>query len=313
MPHERFHPHPASIIAVTGSTGLIGSALVDHLRERGHTVRRIVRSRPRTDDIVWDPMRGELDPRDLSGVDGVVHLAGEPVGHRWTKRRRRAIRDSRVQGTALLARTISELPLKPRVFLSGSAVGYYGNRDDELLDETTPPGADFLARVSVDWERAAEAAAQAGVRTVLMRTGIVMSANGGALARLLPIFKLGLGGRLGDGHKWMSWIALRDHVRAMEHALFSDALRGAANFVAPNPVHNAEFATTLGRVLARPALIPVPALVLELLYGEMARDTLLAGQRAIPRALALSGFEFSYPTLESALRSIVSGDVGTVV
>jgi uncharacterized protein (TIGR01777 family) len=304
---DRFLSQLPVTVAVSGASGLIGSALVRHLQSQGHTVRRLVRpgGREESDDVRWDPARGELDAAALTGVDAVVHLAGEPIARRWTSRRKRAIRESRVQSTELLARTLARLGRKPRVFLSGSAVGYYGDRGDELLDESSAPGGDFLAGVATEWEAAAAPISTSGVRVVWLRTGIVLSADGGALAKLLPIFRLGFGGSVGNGRQWVSWIALDDYVRAMEHALFTDRLRGPANLVAPNPVTNAEFATTLGRVLARPALLPVPAFVLGALYGEMARATLLAGQRVLPRALAASGFEFAHPTLEGALRAAV--------
>lgn len=292
-------------MAVTGATGLIGTALVDRLRARGHTARRLLRSTRGAgpDDVRWDVASGALRPDALAGVDAIVHLAGEPVAHRWTAARKQAIRESRVRGTEQLAAAVLAMDARPRVFLSGSAVGYYGDRGDAPVDETSSPGDDFLARVCVEWERAAAPVADAGIRVVRLRTGIVLSPNGGALARLLPIFRLGGGGRIGGGAQWMSWIGLSDHVRAMEHAILTDSMRGAANLVAPNPVTNAEFATTLGRVLARPALVPVPSLVLTLLYGEMARATLLSGQRVVPRALVGAGFEFAEPTLEGALRA----------
>jgi len=297
-------PSPLTV-AVTGATGLIGSALVDRLRSRGHSVRRLLRS-PRAagpGDVVWDPARDTLAPQALVGADAVVHLAGEPIAHRWTAARKRAIRDSRQQSTEQLAQAVRALDEKPRVFLSGSAIGYYGDRGDALLDETSVPGNDFLARLCVEWEGAAAPIADAGVRLVLLRTGVVLSPNGGALKRLLPIFRLGVGGPLGSGRQWMSWISLSDHLDAVEHALFADSLDGPVNLVAPNPVTSAEFASTLGRVLTRPALLPVPAFALELLYGEMARATLLAGQRVLPKALVASGFEFTEPTLEGALRA----------
>jgi uncharacterized protein (TIGR01777 family) len=304
-PGATLAPSP-NVVAITGATGLIGSALVDRLRARGHVVRRIVRTSSEPGDVLWDPSRDVLDASALAGVNAVVHLAGEPVAHRWTAERKRAIRESRVRSTDLLARAMTVLAVKPRVFLSGSAVGYYGDRGDDVLDETSSPGSDFLARVAVEWEAATAPIADAGVRVVLLRTGIVLSPKSGALAKLLPIFRLGGGGPLGNGKQWMSWIALDDHVRAMEHALFAETMRGAANLTAPNPVRNAELATILGRVLKRPALLPVPALALELLYGEMARATLLAGQRALPRALLSAGFEFEMPTLEGALQAVLS-------
>jgi uncharacterized protein (TIGR01777 family) len=298
-------PSPHTI-AITGATGLIGSALVDRLRAQGHIVRRIVRSAPSPGDVLWDPSHDLLAAGALTGVDAVVNLAGEPIAHRWTAERKRALRESRVRGTALLARAVTALPVKPRVFVSGSAVGYYGDRGDELLDETAASGEGFLPQLTIDWEAATAPIADAGVRVVLLRTGIVLSPAGGALEKLLPIFKLGGGGPLGSGMQWMSWITLDDHVRAMQHALFSEGMRGAANLTAPAPVRNAEFAATLGRVLGRPAVLPVPAFALELLYGEMARATLLAGQRVMPAALASAGFQFEKPTLEGALRRVLN-------
>ena len=294
-------------IAVTGATGLIGSALVERLRAHGHTVRRLVRSPSdaREGDIVWDAERSELYGDALQGVDAVVNLAGAPIARRWTPQRKRGIRNSRVAGTQNLSRAIAAMDPKPRVLLNGSAIGYYGSRGDEVLSESSAAGHDFLAEVTVEWERATAPAAQAGVRVVLLRTGVVLSASGGALAKMLPPFRLGMGGPLGSGDQWMSWIALEDHLHAMEHALFVDSLSGPLNLVSPNPVRNLHFATTLGRVLTRPAVIPVPAVALELLYGEMARETLLASQRALPAALAASGFDFQHPTLEGALRAIL--------
>lgn len=305
MSPEPDTPQSSRTIVVSGATGLIGSALVKSLRARGHRVRRLLRTaRERTaDDVVWDSSTGPVPPEALADADAVVNLAGEPVAHRWTSERKHAIRESRVRSTAMLAQAIASSSRKPSVFLSGSAVGYYGDGGDALLDESSDPGSDFLARVCVEWEAAAAPAADAGVRVVLLRTGIVMSPRGGALAKLLPIFRLGGGGPLGSGRQWMSWIGLTDHVRAVEHALVTDSIRGPANLVAPNPVTNAELAATLGRVLARPALVPVPAFALELLYGEMARATLLAGQRVLPKALSAAAFEFSQPTLEAALRA----------
>jgi uncharacterized protein len=293
-----------SFVAITGASGLIGRALLARLRLNGTRVRRIVRAPDpdSPDDIVWDPMRGMLQPRDLEGVETVVHLAGEPIAQRWTGARREAIRESRVRGTELLARALAALDRKPTVLLSGSAVGYYGDRGDDAVNEESPPGTDFLAGVAREWEQATGAAKDAGIRVVLLRTGIVLSPRGGALERLLPLFRLGVGGPIGTGRQWMSWIALEDHLRAMEHAIATTGLHGPVNLVAPNPVTNAEFAATLGRVLGRPALVSVPSFALELLYGEMARATILAGQRVLPNALLRNGFHFAHPTLEEALR-----------
>jgi uncharacterized protein (TIGR01777 family) len=299
-------------VAVTGATGLIGSALVERLRSHGHSVRRLVHSPREADDgdVVWNAEGGELPPSALDGVEAIVHLAGSPIARRWTAERKRSIRDSRAIGTDRLARAIAGMAVKPRVLLSGSAVGYYGDRGDELLTETSSNGGDFLAQVVSAWERATEPAADAGVRVVTLRTGVVLARDGGALAKMLLPFRLGLGGPLGQGTQWMSWIALEDHLRAMEHALFTDGLRGPANLVSPNPVRSSYFTTTLGRVLSRPAFIPIPALALELLYGEMARATLLASQRALPNSLVASGFEFAHPTLEGALRSELENSDG---
>ncbi len=296
---------PPITIAVTGATGLIGSAFVDRLRAHGHTIRRFVHSPKgiREGDVVWDAERSEMPAGALDGVDAVVNLAGAPIARRWSEERKREIRDSRVRGTERLARAIVAMERKPRVLLNGSAIGYYGDRGDEVLSESSAAGKDFLADVCVHWERATAPAADAGVRVVLLRTGVVLSKGGGALAKMLPPFRLGMGGPLGSGEQWMSWIALDDHLHAMEHCLFVDRVRGAVNLVSPNPVRNSHFATTLGRVLSRPALMAVPAVALTFVYGEMAKETILASQRALPDALAASGFDFNHPTLEGAIRA----------
>ena len=295
-------------ITISGATGMIGSALVTRLREGGHGVRRLVRSARDTQpgDVRWDPSIETLDARVLEGSDAIVHLAGAPIARRWTTEHKREIRESRLRGTELIARAVAAMEVKPRVVLSGSAVGYYGDRGDELLDESSAPGNDFLGTLAREWEGAAAPIADAGVRLVLLRTGIVLAPDGGALEKLLLPFKLGVGGPIGGGRQWMSWISLDDHLGAMEHALFTDTLAGPVNLVAPNPVTNATFATTLGRVLKRPALLPLPGFALELVYGEMAHATLLAGQRALPKALMASGFEFQHPTLEQALRTVLN-------
>lgn len=293
-----------SLVAITGATGFIGRALVSNLRAHGVRVRRLVRRLgvDSSDDVVWDPMGDSLPPEALDGADAIVHLAGEPIAQRWTTARKQAIRESRVRGTELLARSIADMERKPSVMLSGSAVGYYGDRGDDVLDERSDSGSDFLAGVAREWEQSTAAASKAGVRVVLLRSGVVLNPHGGALAKLLLPFRMGVGGPIGSGRQWMSWISLHDHLRAIEHALASAELSGPVNLVAPNPVTNAEFATTLGRVLTRPALIPVPSVAVELLYGEMARATILAGQRVLPRVLLAAGFEFAHPTLEQALR-----------
>lgn len=291
------------IIAVSGSSGLVGSALTGALEARGHTIRRLVR-RPAhgSDEISWDPERGQLDVRGLDGVDAVVNLAGENLAQRWTARARSRIRAGRVNGTTILSRAIAAMSRKPRVMLSGSAVGIYGNRSDEILEESSDLGTDFLATVCKDWEGATAPAADAGIRVVRMRTGLVMARRGGALPKMLIPFRLGVGGRLGDGHQWMSWIALTDVVAALAFLLRAEAVAGPVNLVAPNPVTNAEFTRTLAHVLGRPALFRVPRFVLSALLGQMADDTVLASQRVRARQLLENGFKFKQPTLEGALR-----------
>jgi uncharacterized protein len=254
-------------------------------------------------DVQWNPMDAELDERVLAGCDAIVHLAGAPIAQRWTTDHKRDIRESRVRSTSLIAHTVASMAVKPKVVLSGSAVGYYGDRGDEQLDEQSASGTDFLSRIAREWEGATAPIANAGVRLVLLRTGIVLSAQGGALGKMLLPFKVGLGGPMGSGRQWMSWISLEDHLRAMEHALFTDALHGPTNLVGPEPVTNEQFAATLGRVLSRPAVLPVPRFALELAFGEMANATILASQRAMPRALLASGFTFAHANLESALRA----------
>jgi hypothetical protein len=286
---------------------MIGTALVARLRAGGHTVRRLVRStgEMQRDDVRWDPMAAALDERVLVGCDAIVHLAGAPIAQRWTDERKRDIRESRVRGTSLIANAVASMAVKPKVVLSGSAIGYYGDRGDEPLDEQSTSGTDFLSRIAREWEGAAAPIANAGVRLVLLRTGIVLSSRGGALAKMLLPFKLGLGGPIGNGRQWMSWISLHDHLRAMEHALFTDVLHGPVNLAAPNPVPNAEFATTLGKVLSRPAMIPLPRFALKLAFGEMADATILSSQRVMPRALMDSRFAFAHAELDEALRASI--------
>ena len=297
-------PEPTPSVAITGASGLIGSALADALAADGYVVRRFVRvgRQARPGDILWDPVRQVLKQAELEGVDAVVHLAGEPIGQRWTSSVRRRIRESRIAGTRLLAASIASLSRPPRVFASGSAMGIYGSRGDEVLSETSVIGDDFLAELAADWEAEADRATPAGVRVVKLRTGLVLSPRGGALARLLLPFRLGVGGRVGSGRQWVSWIALSDTVRAIRHVMASDGVVGPVNLAAPTPVTNAELTSTLGKVLHRPALIPVPAVALRAVFGEMADATLLASQRMQPRRLLESGFRFDHPRLESALR-----------
>lgn len=293
-------------VAVTGSSGLIGAALVAALEAAGDRIVRLVRSGPaRPGTIRWDPAAGAIDAAGLEGVDAVVHLAGESIGaSRWTAAKKARILNSRVDGTSLLAATISDLRSPPRVLVSGSAVGFYGDRGDELLTEGSGPGTGFLAGVVRRWEDAARPAADAGVRVVTLRSGIVLSPRGGVLGTLLVPFRLGLGGRLGSGRQWTSWITLDDEVAAIVHALRHESLSGPVNAVAPNPVTNAELTATLGRVLRRPTVATVPPVALRAALGADAARELLGSQRVAPDALARSGFRFGDPELEAALRRL---------
>lgn len=290
-------------VLLSGASGFIGSQLAKSLAADGHRVVRLAR-KPSGDAVTWDPEAGRIDRDQLArvGPDIVVNLAGEPIAQRWTARRRRRIRDSRVLGTTALAEALAALPTKPSVLVSGSAIGYYGaHRGDEPVDEDSSPGSGFLAQTARDWERATEPADQAGIRVVIARTGIVLGRDGGVLERMLLPFRLGAGGRLGSGKQWISWIAMDDMVRALRF-LIDSTVRGAVNLVAPEPVRNEELTKVLARVLHRPAVLPVPSFALELLFGTMADNTILASQRVAPKRLAGAGFEFRHPRLEEALR-----------
>lgn len=298
-------------VAITGSSGLIGSSLVGALRGAGHTALRLVRhDDPGSDEITWDPARGRLDATALEGVDAVVNLAGAGIGDaRWTDERKDLILESRVQGTTLLAEAIAGLERKPSVLLSASGVDFYGDTGDAVIDEDAPPGDGFLTDVCLRWEGATAAAQAAGVRTVLLRTGVVQSADGGALRKTLLPFKLGVGGRFGSGAQWWSWISIDDHVRAMLHLIEADVV-GPVNLTAPNPVTNAEYTKALGRALRRPTLLPIPMAGPRLLLGRELADTLLlASHRVVPAALAASGFEFRHPTIEQALAAVLDDEV----
>lgn len=289
-------------VAVSGASGLVGSALAAFLTAGGHEVVPIVRSRPRAGEIGWNPEAGTIDAAALEGLDGVVHLAGENIAAgRWSAERRRRIRDSRVEGTALLARAIAAADAPPKVFVSASAVGYYGSRDD-AIDEGARRGSGFLASVCADWEAAAAPVVARGIRTVFLRFGVVLSPRGGALAKMLPAFLFGAGGPIGSGRQGLSWVSLDDAVGAIHFALGSDRVSGPVNVTAPHPVPQGEFAAMLGRVLRRPAVAPLPAFVVRALFGAMGEETLLASQFAMPRALEAAGFRFRKPDLESALR-----------
>jgi uncharacterized protein (TIGR01777 family) len=295
-------------VVVSGSTGLIGSALVASLRERGDDVFRLVRTPVRREDeLHWDPDAGAIDADRLGALapDAVIHLAGESIGGgRWTRERKRRIRESRTRGTRLVSEIVARLSPPPAAMVCASAVGYYGDRGDEVLTEASPPGTGFLAEVTKEWEEATAAAREAGVLVVTTRFGIVLSADGGALPRMLLPFRLGLGGRLGSGRQYFSWVALDDVVGAVVHLLGAEELAGAVNVTAPNPVTNRELTQTLSRVLRRPAVVPVPAVVLRVALGEIAQD-LLGGQRAHPERLLASGYEFRHQELEPALRDLL--------
>lgn len=291
-------------IGVTGASGFVGRALVPALRAAGHDVACIGRGPDA--DIRWNPAAGSIDAAACAGTEAFVHLAGANVGERWTPAHRRDIRDSRVLGTALIARTAAALTPRPRALVCASAVGIYGDAGDAICDESSPAGTDFLADVGQAWEAGADAARAAGIRTVHLRFGVLLSRQGGALARMLPVFRLGGGGRLGNGRQWMSWLSMDDAVGIVRFALAHEALQGAVNAVAPVPATNAEFTAALARAVHRPALFPVPAVVLNLMFGEMARGTLLASQRVVPGRLLAAGYAFRHATLESALRAAVN-------
>lgn len=294
-------------IAITGSTGLVGSALVPFLTAGGHRVSRLVRGLvPGVDCIRWDPAKGVRDLALLEAVDGVVHLAGENIaGGRWTAARKAEIRRSRVEGTQRLCETLARLAQPPKVLICASAIGYYGGRGDQVLSEEAPPGDDFLAQVCREWEAAAAAAAKAGIRVVNLRFGIVLSQAGGALQKMLLPFKLGVGGRIGSGRQYWSWIALDDAVGAIHHALVTESLVGPVNVVVPVPATNAEFTRALGRVLRRPTIAPLPAFAVRLMLGEMADALLLASARVVPTRLQETDYTFRHPDLEGALRHLL--------
>ena len=295
-------------VAITGSHGLIGSALVPRLTAAGHAVIRVVRGAAGPGEASWDPAGGTIDIAALGGVDAAIHLAGVGIAdRRWSAAHKAAVFDSRVRGTRVLAEALARLEPRPSVLLSGSAVGYYGDRGGEDLTESSEAGTGFLAEVCRQWEAAASPADDAGIRVLRLRTGIVLSPAGGALAKQLPLFRLGVGGRLGSGRQYMSWIALDDDVAAIAFALTADGLRGAANLTAPNPVTNAELAAAIGRALHRPAALPVPAAALKIALGrQMATEMLLGGAKVLPRALQEAGYAFAHPEVEEALGTMLS-------
>jgi uncharacterized protein (TIGR01777 family) len=295
-------------ILVTGASGLIGSALVSSLSAAGYSVTRLVRRPPQSGEkaVRWDPLTGFIDASALEGLDGVVHLAGESIAERWTAAKKVSIRDSRVKGTEVLCEALAQLASPPKVLVSASAIGYYGDRGEEILREESAPGSGFLAEVCRAWEAATEPARQAGLRTVQLRFGVVLSPAGGALAKILPPFRLGLGGVLGSGRQYMSWIALDDAIGAIQQAIVTDNLQGPTNAVAPDAVTNQEFTHTLGKILRRPTVVPLPAFAARLMFGEMADALLLASAHVQPAKLLAVGYRFRYPTLAEALRHLLA-------
>ena len=293
-------------IAVTGASGLIGGALLPSLRAGGHEVLRLVRRSPSSgDEVRWDPLTKQIDAARLEGLDAVVHLSGENIAAgRWTDAKKARLRSSRVGSTRFLSETLAGLARKPSVLVSASALGYYGDRGDAWVGETDPPAADFFGQLSVEWEAAAAHAAHAGIRVVHPRTGIVLSPTGGALGKMLRPFRLGVGGVVGSGRQYFSWIALDDVVGVIHHLLARSDLSGPVNASAPEPVTNAELTKTLGRVLGRPTFVPVPAVALRIAFGEVA-DALLASTRMRPERLLETGYRFRYPELEEALRHVL--------
>jgi uncharacterized protein len=295
-----------SRILVSGMSGPIGEALLPSLRTNGCSVVRLVRG-PATgeEQICWNPST-PLPPEKVAGFDAVIHLAGESIFGRWTAAKKLKIRDSRVVGTENLATALAEAEVKPGVFICGSAIGYYGNRGDESLREESTPGSGFLAEVCQEWEEATTPAVQADIRTVHMRTGIVLSPKGGALGGMLLPFKLGLGGRTGSGRQWMSWIDVRDLVGAIHHILKNDLLQGPVNMVSPRPVRNTEFVKTLAGVLSRPAIFPMPAFVVKAVFGEMGEELLLSSEKVEPGKLIASGYPFRYRDLRACFEGLLS-------
>jgi uncharacterized protein len=294
-----------SRILVSGVSGPIGTALLPSLKIRGYEVTRLVRGSTAGDgQVPWDPAR-PIPPEVVSGFDAVIHLAGESIVGRWTADKKLKIRDSRVVGTANLARALAQAKNKPQVFICSSAVGVYGDRGDEVLNEESAPGQGFLPDVCREWEAATQPAIDSGIRTVQIRTGVVLSPTGGALGKMLTPFKMGVGGRIGNGRQWMSWIDVQDMVGAIHHILKSDLLHGPVNLVAPKPVTNTEFTQTLASVLSRPAIFPVPAFVVKLVFGEMGETVLLGSQRVEPAQLVGSGYPFRFSDLRASLQTML--------
>ena len=293
-------------IALAGASGLVGTALIPGLEAQGHEVTRLVRTAPRVGEIEWHPNKDEVSAASLEGFDVIINLAGENIaGGRWTDEQKRKIRDSRVNGTHLLSEAIAKMERKPRAFICASATGIYGDRDDEVLDEQSESGGGFLAGVCREWEMACDLAVKAGVRVVNLRFGPILAREGGMLSKLLTPFKMGVGGKVGSGRQYISWVSLEDSVNAILLAINDESIRGPLNVVSPNPVTNEEFTKTLGHVLNRPTALAMPAFAARLAFGEMADEMLLVSQRVVPKKLTEARFEFRYPNLESALKEYV--------
>ncbi|HKB64914.1 MAG TPA: TIGR01777 family oxidoreductase [Pyrinomonadaceae bacterium] len=294
-------------ILIGGSHGLVGTALIKSLEAQGHEIFRLVRHAPNSKtEVEWSPDRYSIALARIEGFDAVVNLAGESIAEgRWTDDKKRRIRESRVKGTKLLGDALANLTVPPKTFVCASAIGYYGNRGDELLTEASAPGDGFLSKVCAEWEEATALAIEKGIRVVNARFGVILDTNGGALKKMLPPFRMGVGGRIGSGKQWMSWIALDDVIGALNFALKKDSLRGPVNFVAPAPVINAEFTKTLGKVLSRPTIFPIPAFAIKLMFGEMGEALLLGGQRVAPERLTEAGYAFHYSVLDSALHHVL--------
>ncbi len=304
--HRRFTGGSAMRVLVTGSTGLVGSALVPFLTSGGHDAIRLVRTKPKRGEVQWDPSAGRIDPAALEDFDAVVHLAGESIASgRWTPAKKARIRDSRVEGTRILSEALAQLKRPPKVFVCASAIGYYGDRGADIVDEDSAPGAGFLADVCREWEAAAQPVLQSPTRVVHLRLGVVLSAAGGALASMLPVFRLGAGGVIGSGEQYISWVALDDVVGIIHHVLNTLALQGPVNAVAPEPVTNRDYTKTLGTILSRPTILPLPAFVARAAMGEMAQELLLSSTRVQPHRLLDSGYRFRFPQLEGALRHLL--------
>lgn len=295
-------------ILISGSHGLVGTALIKSWEGAGHEIFRLVRHAPNSPaEVEWSPDRYSIALARIEGFEAVVSLAGESIAEgRWTDDKKRKIRESRINGTKLLGDALANLEAPPNTFICASAIGYYGNRGDEILTETSAPGNDFLADVCVQWEQATALAMEKGIRVVNSRFGVILDKDGGALKKMLPPFRMGIGGKIGSGKQWMSWIALDDVVGGINFALNNDSLRGPVNFIAPNPVTNAEFTRTLGRALSRPTLFPIPAFGIKLLFGEMGEALLLASQRVKPERLQVGEYQFQYPELDGALKHILA-------